>query len=62
MNMSYCRFENTAGDLRDCLNHFEDELDTESEQTARKEIWQMACKIAEMDFSDEGDFNDDINF
>ena len=26
-NMSYCRFENTARDLRDCASHIGDDLD-----------------------------------
>lgn len=25
-NMSYCRFQNTNGDLEDCLDHINDEL------------------------------------
>ena len=25
-NMSYCRFRNTLGDLRDCREHVDDEL------------------------------------
>jgi len=28
-NMSYCRFENTLGDLRDCVNVLEDGYDFE---------------------------------
>ena len=28
-NMSYCRFENTQMDMRDCLNALEDGLDVE---------------------------------
>jgi len=26
-NMSYCRFENTANDLRDCMDHFDEEVE-----------------------------------
>ena len=28
-NMSYCRFENTLADMRDCLNALENGLDAE---------------------------------
>ena len=28
-NMSYCRFENTLADMRDCLNTLENGLDVE---------------------------------
>jgi len=27
-NMGYCRFENTLSDLRDCLNHLDDEVES----------------------------------
>ena len=49
-NMSYCRFENTARDLLDCLDNW-NSLDKESssfEYGARKEIWKMAKEIAEL--------------
>ena len=48
-NMSYCRFENTASDLRDCLKHWDDldETSTNWEFGARREIWVMACEIAD---------------
>jgi len=48
-NMSYCRFENTAGDLRDCLDNWDslDDLSSDWEYGARKEIWEMAKEIAE---------------
>ena len=47
-NMSYCRFENTAGDLQDCWDNFDDvdEL-SEREAKARKRIVKLACEIAE---------------
>ena len=34
-NMSYCRFRNTLGDLRDCLVAMEDGTDDLSEEEAR---------------------------
>ncbi len=46
-NMSYCRFENTAGDLRDCVEHMEDKLDSRSEIHARRRIVEMAMSIVE---------------
>ena len=43
-NMSYCRFENTAKDLEDCLEHFDDEL-SKTEDKARNNIIEMALRI-----------------
>ena len=45
-NMSYCRFENTAADLADCLEHFDEEL-SKTEDKARNNIIAMAVQIAE---------------
>ena len=45
-NMSYCRFENTAADLRDCLDHFDEDRELDSiEQAGRDEIIEMAEEI-----------------
>jgi hypothetical protein len=44
-NMSYCRFQNTLIDLRDCEEHFEDELDGE-ELKARQRILAICERIA----------------
>ncbi len=45
-NMSYCRFENTAQDLRDCLNNLDDDL-TQSlrEVRARIELVKLCQRI-----------------
>jgi hypothetical protein len=43
-NMSYCRFENTAKDLEDCLECFDDEL-SKTEDKARNNIIEMALRI-----------------
>jgi len=43
-NMSYCRFENTASDLENCLEHFTDDL-SKSEHSARKRIIELAREI-----------------
>lgn len=45
-NMSYCRFENTAKDLEDCIEHMGDSL-SESEDAARERILTMAIEIVE---------------
>lgn len=43
-NMSYIRFENTASDLADCLEHLHDDL-SESETAARKRLIAIAREI-----------------
>ncbi len=35
-NMSYCRFENTLGDLQDCYDNIDDPDLSESEKRARR--------------------------
>ena len=49
-NMSYCRFENTYRDLKDCLNDMNStdfyEL-SETEQNYRNKIVEMCKQIAE---------------
>ena len=51
-NMSYCRFENTANDLRDCLNAINrgetDELNEYEVQGLRR-IIDMANDIVDME-------------
>jgi len=51
-NMSYCRFENTAADLRDCLNaiHRGDTDDlSDYEIDGLKSIMRMANDLVEME-------------
>jgi len=52
-NMSYCRFENTLSDLRDCYEHLEDNPDdmSDTEREAREQMIELCCEIA-------GDFGD----
>ena len=50
-NMSYCRFENTAVDLSDCLEHIEDDLEG-YEFKARKRLISLARRIADYDEDD----------
>ena len=49
-NMSYCRFENTLADMRDCLYALEDGLDAEElseyEINALSEFTDVARQIA----------------
>ena len=51
-NMSYCRFENTAADLRDCLNAIQrgDTNDLSNyEIDGLKSIMNMASELVEME-------------
>lgn len=45
-NMSYCRFQNTANDLEDCVEHMDDDL-SDSELRAQSRIVDMAYEIVE---------------
>ena len=48
-NMSYCRYENTLRDLRDCWdawNEQEDDL-SESERKAKERLTKLCKEIAE---------------
>ena len=53
MNMSYCRFQNTEIDFRDCLKHLrtldpEDRSHhTECERRSRARLIQMAAELLE---------------
>lgn len=56
-NMSYCRFENTYGDLQDCYDALsEKDLDelSESEKKYAKKLIKMCRDIAD-DFLDDED-------
>lgn len=48
-NMSYCRWQNTATDLADCVAHLEDGKETLSseERAAQLRIFDMAKEIVE---------------
>ena len=37
-NMSYCRFENTLSDLKDCFDNIEYEAENERDERARKKM------------------------
>ena len=50
-NMSYCRFENTANDLQDCVDHWDDtpdeELSSDHERRGKKRLLALVKQIAE---------------
>jgi len=45
-NMSYCRFQNTEPDLRDCYENMDDFL-AEDEHKARIRLYKLCQKIVE---------------
>lgn len=45
-NMSYCRFENTAGDLQDCYDNMDVEALSENETKSRQQIIKLCCEMA----------------
>ena len=45
-NMSYCRFENTLSDLRDCLYNL-DNPESESEERAARSLYHVAKEYVE---------------
>lgn len=51
-NMGYCRFENTAHDLADCYDHWDDEDISEYEIKAKARIFRLAQKIV-ADYGEE---------
>lgn len=51
-NMSYCRFENTLADLRDCYENMDNSKDlSESEQKARLKLIKL-CDSISADYGD----------
>jgi len=44
-NMSYCRFQNTLQDLRDCLEHISDKDVSEEEEKARARLINVCRDI-----------------
>jgi len=47
-NMSYCRFENTLSDLRDCYLNIDETDLSRTEIAARKELIELCQLIAEV--------------
>jgi hypothetical protein len=65
-NMSYCRFENTLRDLRDCFHNMDSDDLSQSEFYARKHMIELcmsiACDYVDIlggEFVEEGMFIDD---
>ena len=46
-NMSYCRFENTMNDLRDCLRHIDQEAENPRDEQERQEMLELFREINE---------------
>jgi hypothetical protein len=57
-NMSYCRFQNTLQDLRDCNDHLWDDL-SEDEETARQKLVKLCRQIVDDFETDEANENDE---
>ena len=52
-NMSYCRMENTASALGDCVNHWDEKLTNEYEIRGKKNIVSLAREIVRMEAENE---------
>lgn len=52
MNMSYCRFQNTLPDLRDCYNNMDDGDLSPEEEKARKQLIEI-CRLIVEEYGDE---------
>lgn len=52
-NMSYCRFENTLQDLRDCYDNWDEERDLSPEEEKARERMLKLCKRIWEDYGDE---------
>lgn len=52
-NMSYCRFENTSADLKDCYDNMDAEGMSYAERLARWRLIRTCMKIV-ADYEDEG--------
>ncbi len=46
-NMSYCRFQNTLRDLRDCYENWDDDDISQEEQRARDRLLKVCQEIVE---------------
>ena len=45
-NMSYCRFENTMDDLRDCLRHITRKAENNYDEQARQAMIELFDEVA----------------
>ena len=46
-NTSYCRFENTMADLKDCLRHIAEDAENHYDEAARQEMLELFRVIGE---------------
>ena len=46
-NMSYCRFQNTLADLKDCFNNIDDTNLSDEEIKARNKLIEICKRISE---------------
>lgn len=44
-NLSYCRFRNTYRDLRDCIEHMDDPVETEDDDGISKDEDRARCNL-----------------
>jgi hypothetical protein len=58
-NMSYCKWQNTFIDLRDCYYTLNDPLESKDEIEARKEVINLCKNILEELEEDNEDISDD---
>jgi hypothetical protein len=56
-NMSYCRFSNTASDMQDCIDEWNEGVSSKDEAIARKEMVELAERILELYQQDRGMVN-----
>ena len=52
-NMSYCRFENTFGDLLDCFNNINEETNSRDEDYRQKMINLLTDLVENCDTQDD---------
>ena len=45
-NMGYCKFQNTSGDLRDCVDSMDDTDLSVEEKAARKRVIKICVDVA----------------
>ncbi len=45
--MSYCRFENTMADLKDCLRHIAEDAENHFDEASRQEMLELFRVIGE---------------
>ncbi len=43
-NMSYCRFENTYHDLKDCADHITDDFDNKPDEKRYRKLLIALCR------------------